>query len=238
MRYLHLTLATPAENLACDEALLDACEDGADECLRLWEPRQPFVVLGYANRREAEVNVAACRAARVPILRRCSGGGTVLQAPGCLNYSLILRIPESGALASLTDTTNVILTRHADALAPLLGRRPALEGTSDLALDGRKFSGNAQRRRQHALLFHGTFLLHCDLALIERALRPPPRQPAYRRGRGHAEFLMNLECSATRIAETLRTAWDADGAPTEIPARRIESLVAERYGSEAWTNRS
>ena len=45
-----LTLPTPEENLACDEALLDLCEaGGAGELLRFWEPPSYFVVLGYAN---------------------------------------------------------------------------------------------------------------------------------------------------------------------------------------------
>src|SRR5262245_61180745 len=86
MNLLDLTLPTPAENLACDEALLDAAEAGeSDEVLRFWEPKQLFVVVGYANKVVTEVNVSACESCGVPILRRCSGGGTVLQGLGCLN---------------------------------------------------------------------------------------------------------------------------------------------------------
>ena len=86
MRHLDLTIPSPAENLACDEALLDWCESGDGvECLRFWESPEPFVVVGYANKVETEVNVAACEARKIPILRRCSGGGTVVQGPGCLN---------------------------------------------------------------------------------------------------------------------------------------------------------
>src|SRR5688572_6131078 len=93
MRWLDLTFPTPAENLACDEALLDLCEAGfADEVLRFWESPTHFVVVGYGNKVDSEVEVAACRADGIPILRRCTGGGTVLQGPGCLNYSLVLRI--------------------------------------------------------------------------------------------------------------------------------------------------
>src|SRR5207248_7893855 len=76
MKYLDLTLPTAAENLACDEALLDWCEEEQGmETLRVWEAREYFVVLGYANKAEIEVNVKACRARRIPIFRRCSGGG-------------------------------------------------------------------------------------------------------------------------------------------------------------------
>src|SRR4029077_18373734 len=97
MKWLDLTLPTPAENLACDEALLDQCEAGQGEgVLRFWEPPGLFVVVGYANPVATEVNAAACREHGIPIFRRCSGGGTVLQGPGCLNYALILKIESNG----------------------------------------------------------------------------------------------------------------------------------------------
>ena len=67
MTLLDLTLPTPAENLALDEALLDAAEDGVGgEVLRFWESPTPFVVVGYANKIASEVNVAACEATGGP----------------------------------------------------------------------------------------------------------------------------------------------------------------------------
>ena len=102
MKWLDHTLATPAENLACDEALLDLCEEAGVEILRFWESRQIFVVVGYGNRVASEVNVEECRRRGVPILRRCSGGGTVVQGPGCLNYNLTLRLPEAGSRGRLS----------------------------------------------------------------------------------------------------------------------------------------
>ena len=63
MKYLDLTLPTPEENLACDEALLELCEEGGgDQILRFWESPTYFVALGYANKAESEVNLAACAA--------------------------------------------------------------------------------------------------------------------------------------------------------------------------------
>src|SRR5437016_2304978 len=122
MKYCDLTLSTPAENLACDEALLQlAEEDGAaGEVLRIWEPVQYFVVVGYANRVTTEVNLPFCQTTTIPVLRRCTGGGTVLQGPGCLNYSLILRITESDPLQSIVATNNFILKQHQVALSELL----------------------------------------------------------------------------------------------------------------------
>src|SRR5688572_29608059 len=105
MKYLDLTLPTPAENLACDEALLDFCEQtGGSEILRVWQPADYFVVVGYANKVELEVNSEYCRAKQIPILRRCSGGGAVVQGPGCLNYSLILNFANNRLLQTIPRT--------------------------------------------------------------------------------------------------------------------------------------
>src|SRR5260221_7020928 len=124
MKLLDLTLPTPAENLACDEALLDACEEGAtDGVLRFWESGEYFVVVGYSNKVCTEVNLPECERRGVPVLRRCSGGGTVVQGRGCLNYALVLKIPESGPLTSLTETNRFIMERHRQTLVALLSSR-------------------------------------------------------------------------------------------------------------------
>src|SRR3954447_21732924 len=91
MRWFERTLPTPAENVALDEALLLDAEAGrAGEVLRLWERPAPAVVLGSGCKLLDDVDVAACEADGVPLVRRSSGGGTVLLARGCLCYSLVL----------------------------------------------------------------------------------------------------------------------------------------------------
>jgi lipoate-protein ligase A len=236
MNYLDLTLPSPEENLACDEALLDLCEQGlAEETLRLWEFPRPFVVVGYANRVAREVNVPFCRQNGLPILRRCSGGGTVLQGRGCLNYALVLRIEESGPLRSIASTNQFVLERNRSILQSLLQAPVCIRGHTDLALGALKFSGNSQRRKRNALLFHGTFLLEFDLALIERALRFPSRQPDYRANRSHADFLVNLPIPARDLGRALRDGWQADAPPREIPHEYIGRLAREKYAAKEWT---
>src|SRR5262249_34075225 len=102
MRYLDLTLPTLAENLALDEALLlEAEADRGGELLRIWEWPAPAVVLGAACRLVEEVDADACRADGVPILRRASGGGTVLLGAGCLCFSLVLAYNRDPALREI-----------------------------------------------------------------------------------------------------------------------------------------
>lgn len=234
MRYLDHTCQTPEENLALDEALLDLCEEGfPDEILRVWQPEKTFVVLGYANSRQTEVNLNACRLLRVPVLRRCSGGGTVIQGPGCLNFSLILRI-RPGKLSTITGTTHWILKRHQRLLASMLKQPVSFEGSSDLAVNSRKCCGHAQRRRRRFLLFHGSFLLNADFRLMEKLLPLPSRHPAYRHGRNHAEFLVNLPLKPKTLKMGLRKTWGATGALKQLPLARMHALVAAQYARRAW----
>lgn len=238
MKVLDLTLATPEENLACDEALLDTAEAGeSGEVLRFWEPPQPFVVVGYANKVATEVNVAACEAREVPILRRCSGGGTVLQGPGCLNYAVILRITDDGLTRSIHSANQFIMERNGAAIQSAIGHRPSaiqVRGHTDLALGGRKFSGNSQRRRRNHLLFHGTFLWNFDLATISDLLAFPSLQPEYRRSRDHSEFLANLACPPTAIRDALTATWQATEPFGQPPSEAITSLARTKYALREW----
>lgn len=233
MQLIDLTLGSPAENLACDEALLDWSEAGQCEGLmRFWEPRQYFVVLGYANKAAVEVDLEACRKRDVPVVRRSSGGGAVLQGPGCLNYSLVLRI--SGALESITETNCFVMQRNRDALQPLIKGKIEVRGHTDLAIDNLKFSGNSQRRRREFLLFHGSFLLNFDLSMIEQLLRFPSKQPGYRLGRSHKEFLANAGVSSDAIKAALAGAWNAEQTRKTLPFDQIKGLVREIYSNPNW----
>ena len=255
MKLLDLTLTSPAENLACDEALLDCGENRAEEeVLRFWEPREYFVVVGYANRLATEVNVAACEARGIPVLRRCSGGGTVLQGPGCLNYALTLRITDTGPTRNIQAANQFIMERNRVAIENLLSRSRRREeahhsksesrkqkaeisvcGHTDLAIDGLKFSGNSQRRRRRFLLFHGTFLLDFDIALVEELLSSPSRQPDYRRNRSHKDFLTNLPLPAASVKAALARAWNAAAPLVDFPRDPIEALAREKYAQRAWS---
>ena len=236
MHFFRLTLPTPAANLALDEALLLRAEAGeTGELLRLWEQPSYVVVLGAGCRLVDDVDEAACRADGVPILRRSSGGGTVLLGAGCLLYTLILDSERAPELAGIRSSYSYILTRVASVLPEENDVEPA--GISDLAAAGHKFSGNAQQRKRRFLLHHGTLLYAFDLSRVGRYLRPPSRQPEYRAGRDHAAFLRNLETSAEEMERRLRAAWGAETVETEWPREQVHQLVAEKYATEEWLRR-
>lgn len=219
MRAFDSTLLELQANLAFDENLLLDAETlpedppGAlsfqGEALRIWEWRQLAVVMGVSGKTEIDVHEDACAKAGVPILRRASGGGTVLLGPGCLLFSLVLAYDRHPDLFDVKASYRWILNRFLDAL-PLSRERLAVDGASDMTFDGLKFSGNAQRRKRRHLLQHGTILYDADLSLVPRFLKEPPRQPEYRARRTHSEFIRNLPCSRDEIVASLRRAWLKD----------------------------
>ena len=236
MLLVDLTLPTPAENLALDEALLLAVERG--EALRIWEAPAPMVVLGRSSQRSVEANLDACSAADAPVVRRVSGGAAVVAGPGCLMYAVTLDLARRPELADVGAAHREVLGRIVQALTPL---EPSLcvAGTSDLAVnrDGvlRKVSGNSVRLSRTGLLYHGTLLYDFDLSLIGRLLDTPPRQPDYRARRPHGAFVANLSASRSAITRALAEAWRA--APGPLPSGVLHTaaeLAETRYSDPAW----
>jgi lipoate-protein ligase A len=235
VNFLDLTLPTLAENLALDEALLLECEVGTGaEVLRLWEWPRPAVVLGAGGVLADDVEEAACGADEVPIGRRSSGGGTVLLGARCLIYSAVLAYRRAPELAQVGSSYCHILGLLCRSLGVAdLG----CAGTSDLAIQGRKVSGNSQQRKRDHLLHHGTLLYGFDRALVGRYLRQPARQPEYRQRRDHAAFLTNLPLTREALSTALRTGFEAAEEMTAWPRDRVAALVAEKYGQSAWIRR-
>lgn len=236
MHLLDLTLATCAENVALDEALLDAAEAGelAGDVLRLWESPQHLVVVGRSSRVAEEVNSEACQARGIPILRRSSGGAAVVAGPGCLMYGLLMRYAGREHLRMLDALHRHVLGLVRAALLPLAAGIEHV-GTCDLSLRGKKFSGNAVRCKRGHFLYHGTLLYDFDLPLIGRLLHDPPRQPDYRAGRAHADFTMNLRLSRAVLTQALCGSLGASQALVGWPDERTENLVRNRYGLDRWT---
>jgi len=238
MRYLDLTLPTPTENLALDEALLEEAELAGrpTETLRVWEPRQPMVVVGRSSRIDAEVRGDVCRRRGIPIFRRASGGAAIVTGPGCLMYALVLSYELRFALRAIDRAHRLVLGRLASALRPLVPE-VACRGISDLAMGELKFSGNSVRCKRDHLLYHGTVLYEFPLELIDRCLAMPSRQPGYRNGREHRAFVTNLPVSAAAIRRALVAAWDANQPHGDWPRDLTARLVRERYALREWNEK-
>lgn len=128
----------------------------------------------------------------------------MLLGPGCLNYSLVLPLALNAKWRDVRYSLRWILARMRRALGII---DLQTEGDCDLALHHRKISGNAQRRTQVAILHHGTLLYNFDATRPEGFLKVPHRQPRYRAGRSHRDFLGNLPLTAEEIRRRMVAAW-------------------------------
>lgn len=277
MQFLDLTLPTLAENLALDEALLEHADStsstsepslaslpvssgapsstatatvpsGGGETLRVWQAASPCVVLGRSSRVADEVDQVVAAREGIPIFRRVSGGATVIAGPGCLFYALILSLEQRPELRMLDQAHHCVMSRMQTALCDQL---PDLisDGTCDLVLKQKKISGNSVRVGREWMLYHGTLLLNMDLSYVDRLLKHPPREPEYRRGRSHLDFIDNCYLAAPAVIEAWRLAWKAVAPAPNIPAANnsaanfpsanipgalVERLVREKYSQASW----
>ena len=228
---------TPREYLALDELALAKAETGElGETLRFWEPRGYFAVVGRAGIAADDCAIDECRRDGVTIERRISGGGTVLEGPGCVNYSLVLSYESDPSYRGLKGSYEAVLGPIARRFNAM-GVAAAVLPVSDLAVDGKKISGNAQVRKKSYFLQHGTMLFDMDLAKVSRYLTHPSREPAYRRGREHDDFIANIPLSRLQIEDAIKDvfsvtdpAWRLGRADLE----RLNDLVEGKFATDAW----
>jgi lipoate-protein ligase A len=228
-------LPTLAENLALDEALLEEAELAGHSAgtLRFWESPRHAVVLGRSSVSADEVDLAFCEQQGMAVMRRCSGGASVVVGPGCLMYSVILPIEARPELARIDNAHCFVLQTLLRGIHTLVPNATCA-GTSDLACDAKKFSGNSLRVKRTHLLYHGTLLYDFPLELIQQCLRTAPRQPEYRSGRDHLDFVHNLPIAKTPLQNAIANAWGAHSFRADWPRHSTSLLVTNRYHKREW----
>ncbi len=221
-----VSLESPQENILFDEVLLHLAEQGTGkEVLRFWESKIHFVVLGRISKLEEDVHREWARRNNIPLVRRFSGGGTVLQGPGCLNFSLILSKDRHPALRDLHRSYRFILGEVGRALS-LLKVDTVFYPPSDLALaqSQKKISGNAQHRAKRHILHHGTLLYQFDLTPMEKLLKIPLKVPEYRQNRSHRDFVTNIPVQASDLKKTFKTVFQIDEEQNTLTASEFSRL--------------
>ncbi len=226
MQLKDISFNTPQENLAFDDVLLHlADKQQAGEFLRFWESPSIFIVLGRIGKEQEDVNLELAQAEGVPVLHRSSGGGTVVQGPGCLNYSFILSKQNHPVLNDLRRSYEWISEKVTETLGSL-GVKAYFRPISDLATDPgeKKFSGNAQKRGKNHILHHGTILYSFDLNLINRYLKMPKDIPEYRKGRPHADFVTNIPINPQAFKAALAKRFSLSFPAQPLTAQELSSL--------------
>ena len=89
-------------------------------------------------------------------------------------------------------------------------------------------------------MVHCSILYRFEIDRIGRYLTIPGRQPDYRRGRPHHEFLCNLGLSRDALVEALRpgpSPCAGDASAIQGPMALLPRLLAERFADPGWVER-
>ena len=166
---MNYVLISPSEdayyNLALDEYLLDTLLD-EDRILYFYINRKA-VIIGRNQNPWIECNLNQLNADGVQLVRRISGGGCVYHDQGNLNFSFMCHEKNYDE----KEQTGIVLK----ALLSL-GIHAETTGRNDIAIDGRKFSGNAYCRRRNIQQRHGTLLVNAVLGIFDRYLSVPKKK--------------------------------------------------------------
>jgi lipoate-protein ligase A len=236
--------------MALDIALDETLARRAGAVVRVWSPLERAGVLGVASRAADELLLDRCRADRLPVLRRSTGGAAVLLTPEVACFSSVMPHALHPEAKRISGAYALAFEGLARAFREL-GLDVDFERPGDVAVSGRKIVGLAQARRRHATLVHGVVPVGLDHGLIERYIAHPPSEPAYRSGRRHGDFVTTLahETGASdeglmqrallALAHGLCGGGSAEVAPDELGEVLAEArlLVDERYGRDDWTFR-
>lgn len=154
----------------------------------LWEPAEIACVLG-AGTPETDVDLALCSASGVPVYRRRGGGGAVVLSPGNL---VITACYDGSRRMFATQWIQPIANAIAQALAAVGVAGAQVRGLGDVALGDRKLLGSSLYANRKVVLYQGSLLVDPDLDLISRLLPHPSKEPDYRAGRSHLDFVTSL----------------------------------------------
>jgi lipoate-protein ligase A len=196
IRVLRLEQVPLLQQLRIEEALFRT--DNRNWCVLNRGSSPPTVVMGISGQVQALVDCEAARRRAVPVLRRYSGGGTVVTDSDTVLVSFICSrdaVPERPAYPRELVTWSErfynpvfdrILTSSSKEATPFSLRE------NDYCLGDLKFGGNAQSISAQRWVHHTSFLWSFTAANLS-LLTLPAKRPAYRQDRPHEAFLTPLK---------------------------------------------
>ena len=164
MIYVVNDSTNPFFNHAVEEYIM---KEFSQEAFILWRNRQA-ILIGRNQNTLTEINEDYVREAGIDVVRRLSGGGTVFNDLGNINFTLITHKEEGGG--SLGEGFEKFARPVIGALHSL-GVPAKFTGRNDITIEEKKFSGNAQYHHKNKVLHHGTILYEGNLERLAQALR-------------------------------------------------------------------
>ena len=156
----------------------------------IWIPDKVYIVLGASNNPAEALNMDMVEKDQITVLKRPSGGQTVILTPNNIIIAAVYFDKKTMQPKDVFQQINklIISTIEHTGIRDL-----SLMGISDIAISGKKILGSAIYRSKDALLYHAVLNLGEPSVTFERYLKHPSKEPDYRQGRSHAEFVTSLK---------------------------------------------
>ena len=156
----------------------------------IWIPDKVYIVLGASNNPAEALNMDMVEKDKITVLKRPSGGQTVILTPNNIIIAAVYFDKKTMQPKDVFQQINklIISTIEHTGIRDL-----SLMGISDIAISGKKILGSAIYRNKEALLYHAVLNLGEPSITFERYLKHPSKEPEYRQGRSHAEFVTSLK---------------------------------------------
>lgn len=150
----------------------------------------PAIVMGISGKAEELVHIDKVKEAKVDVIKRFSGGGTVIVDEDTVFSTLIMN---AASLPHVECYPRPVMRWTEGLLQPIFCPYGNFRlACHDYVFDENKFGGNAQAITKQRWLHHTSFLWNFKderMALLKHPARVPP----YRKGREHLKFLLRLE---------------------------------------------
>lgn len=170
-----------------DHVLIDA--DATSNGWMVWQPESSLIVLGQSNQAETAVHMELAEAEGIPVYKRNTGGQTVILTPRTIVISVRL-------ISDKLDNPQVYFKRINRAIIEAitgLGLSDLHEkGISDIAIGDKKILGSSIYRKRSLVFYHAVLNISETPEFIGRYLKHPVREPDYRIGRRHEDFVTSL----------------------------------------------
>ena len=164
--------------------------DAKKNSFLVWIPDKKYIVLGASNKSEDALIIENVINDKISVLKRPSGGQTVVLTPDNLIISVVFfkmgRIQPKDIFNSIN---NIIISSIEIAGV----KHSSLNGISDIEISGKKILGSSIYRNKDAVLYHAVLNLGEPATTFERYLKHPAIEPEYRNGRKHSEFVTSLK---------------------------------------------
>eukprot|EP00899_Mesostigma_viride_P020347 jgi/Mesvir1/28313/Mv04833-RA.1 len=147
------------------------------------------VVMGISGKTDVLLNVDLVRERKIPIIKRFSGGGTVVVDKDTVFTTVVCSAEDFGDIPQFP---RPIMQWAEDLYRPAFAKCPSfLQRENDFVLGELKCGGNAQAITRRRWLQHTSFLWDYSPHSMD-LLKMPPKCPDYRKGREHGDFLCKL----------------------------------------------